>query len=112
MCRLSQADFSSVVLAHRESAGVSNNRVLLCPGETLSPKLAKEQFGKRDRVVQERFARKPGTVAVNPARYRTRLSSVEAFKIRIGDYRAIVDVDWQQRIVYILSVGHRSTGYR
>ncbi len=49
---------------------------------------------------------------MNPARYLTRLSSVEAFKIRVGDYRAIVDVDWQRRIVFILSVGHRSTVYR
>ena len=43
MCRLSQADFSSVVLAHRESAGLSNTRVLLCPVETISLKLTKEQ---------------------------------------------------------------------
>jgi len=58
------------------------------------------------------MARKLRTVALDPARYLTRLRSVEAFKIRVGDYRAIVDVDWQQRIVYVLSVGHRSTVYR
>ena len=58
------------------------------------------------------MARKLRTVALAPARYLTRLRSVEAFKIRVGDYRAIVDVDWQQRIVDVLSVGHRSTVYR
>ena len=58
------------------------------------------------------MARKLRTVALAPARYLTRLRSVEAFKIRVGDYRAIVDVDWQQRIVYVLSVGHRSSVYR
>src|SRR2546429_6210714 len=58
------------------------------------------------------MARKLRMVALDPARYLTRLRSVEAFKVRVGDYRAIVDVDWQQRIVYVLSVGHRSTVYR
>ena len=58
------------------------------------------------------MARKLRTVALDPARYLTRLRSVEAFKTRVGDYRAIVDVDWQRRIVHVLSVGHRSTVYR
>src|SRR5436189_207494 len=41
------------------------------------------------------MARKLRTVALDPARYLTRLRSVEAFKIRVGDYPAIVDVGWQ-----------------
>src|SRR5207302_10044820 len=53
------------------------------------------------------MARKLRTVALDPARYLTHLRSVEAFKFRVGDYRAIVDVDWQQRIDYVLSVGHQ-----
>src|SRR2546425_11550197 len=43
MCRLSQADFSSCVPAHGESAGLSNTRVLLGLVETISLKLTKEQ---------------------------------------------------------------------
>src|SRR5437016_13427372 len=43
MCRLSQADFSSSVLAHRESAGLSNTKVLPSLVETISLKLTKEQ---------------------------------------------------------------------
>jgi mRNA interferase RelE/StbE len=74
--------------------------------------LAAEEFRKLDKSVRERIARKLRMVALDPARYLTRLRSVEAFKVRVGDYRAIVDVDWQQRIVYVLSVGHRSTVYR
>jgi len=49
---------------------------------------------------------------LNPSRYLTRLSSVEAFKLRVGNYRAIVDVAWEQKMIYVLSVGHRSTVYR
>lgn len=74
--------------------------------------LAGAEFRKLDKPVQERIARKLQTVALNPARYLTRLTPVEAYKLRIGDYRAIVDVNWQQRLMYVLSVGHRSTVYR
>ena len=62
--------------------------------------------------MRERIARKLQAVALNPARYLSRLSSVEAYKLRIGDARAIVDVNWPQRLIYVLSVGHRSTVYR
>ena len=65
-----------------------------------------------DRPVRDRIARKLQIVGGNPARYLTRLSSVEAYKLRVGDYRAIVDVDWQREVLYVLSVGHRSTVYR
>lgn len=65
-----------------------------------------------DKPVRERIARKLQRVALNPARHLTRLSSVEAYKLRVGDYRAIVDVDWQREVLYVLSVGHRSTVYR
>ena len=65
-----------------------------------------------DRPVRGRIARKLQIVAGNPARYLTRLSSVEAYKLRVGDYRAIVDVDWRREVLSVLSVGHRSTVYR
>ena len=51
-------------------------------------------------------------MAADPARHLTRLRSVEAYKIRVGDYRIVLDVDWEGRILYVLTVGHRSTVYR
>jgi len=74
--------------------------------------LAGEEFRKLDKPVRERIARKLQSVALNPARHLTRLSSVEAYKLRVGDYRVIVDVEWQREVLYVLSVGHRSTVYR
>ena len=65
-----------------------------------------------DKPVRERIARKLRAVALDPARYLARLSSVEAYKLRIGDYRAIVDVNWPGKIIYVLSVGDRSAVYR
>lgn len=74
--------------------------------------LAADAFRKLDKPVRERIARKLKTVAEDPPRYLSRLSSVDAYKLRVGAYRAIVDVDWEGEAIYVLTVGHRSTVYR
>ncbi len=74
--------------------------------------LAAEEFRRLDRPVRERIGRKLLAAAKDPARVLIRLRSVEAYKLRIGDYRAVVDVNWGEKIVYVLSVGHRSVVYR
>ncbi len=74
--------------------------------------LAAEKFRKFDRSVRQRIAKKLHDVAEDPRRYLTRLASVEAYRVRVGDYRVIVDVDWEHAIVRVLTLGPRSTVFR
>ncbi len=74
--------------------------------------LAAEKFRKLDRIVRARIAKKLHDVAKDPRRFLTRLASVEAYRLRVGDYRVIVDVDWEHEVVQVLTLGHRSTVYR
>jgi mRNA interferase RelE/StbE len=74
--------------------------------------LAAEKFRKLDRRVRDRIAKKLRETAEDPRRFLTRLTSVEAFRLRVGDYRVIVDVDWDHEIIHVLTLGHRSTVYR
>ena len=74
--------------------------------------LAAEKFRKLDRRVRDRIAKKLRDIAEDPRRFLTRLASVEAYRLRVGDYRVIVDVDWEREIVRVLTLGHRSTVYR
>ncbi len=62
--------------------------------------------------MRERIAKKLHELAGDPRRYLTRLASVEAYRLRVGDFRVIVDVDWEHAIVHVLTLGHRSTVYR
>jgi len=41
-----------------------------------------------------------------------KLTDREAYRLRIGDYRALYTVDDGNRIVRIIAVGHRSDVYR
>jgi mRNA interferase RelE/StbE len=41
-----------------------------------------------------------------------RMKGVEAFRLRVGDYRVIYDFDRPKGILHLLSVGHRREVYR
>jgi mRNA interferase RelE/StbE len=41
-----------------------------------------------------------------------RLKGVDAFRLRVGDYRVIYDFDRSKGILRLLSVGHRRDVYR
>ena len=74
--------------------------------------LAADKFRKLDKTTQDRIVKKLREVAENPKRHVTSLRSIGAFKIRVGDYRLIADIDWMEEVVYVLTLGHRSTIYR
>ena len=74
--------------------------------------LAAEKFRKLDKEIRRRVVKKLHEVASNPRRHVSTLRSVGAFRIRVGDYRLIVDIDWDEGITYVLTLGHRSTVYR
>ncbi len=62
--------------------------------------------------MRERIAAKLRQVAEDPAHHLSRLSSVEAHKLRVGDYRIIIDPDWGGKILYVVTLGRRRTSYR
>ncbi len=41
-----------------------------------------------------------------------RMKGVEAFRLRVGDYRVIYDFDRANGLLHLLSVGHRREVYR
>ena len=73
--------------------------------------LARAKLGQLGPRTRDRIVRKLGQAAEKPSRSLERLSSVESFKLRVGDYRVIMDIDWNRRILYVLTFGHRSTIY-
>ena len=74
--------------------------------------MAAKKFRKLDKPARDRTAAKLRAVAEDSARHLTRLRSVEAYKLRVGDHRVVLDVDWEDQFLYVLPLGHRSTVYR
>ena len=73
--------------------------------------LARAKLRKQGPQTRDRIVRKLKLAATDPSRDLERLRSVESYKLRVGDYRVIVDVDWNRKILYVLTLGHRRVIY-
>jgi mRNA interferase RelE/StbE len=47
----------------------------------------------------------------NPERYWIRLEGRSDYKLRIGDYRIIADIDAERKTIQITKIGHRRNIY-
>ncbi len=47
----------------------------------------------------------------NPFHFLEHLEEIEGYKLRVGDYRIIIDVDKTNQILHILKAGHRKNIY-
>lgn len=56
--------------------------------------------------------RKVLSCARDPFLYLKRIKGSDAFRLRIGDFRVIMDVDSLSRSHYILTLGHRKSIYK
>ncbi len=74
-------------------------------------KKALNQLNKLDKKIKERIWNKLQQCKENPFRFLEPLVEIVGFKLRIGDYRAIIDADKKKKILKILRVGHRKNIY-
>lgn len=74
-------------------------------------KKALEQFNKLDKTIKERIWNKLQESKENPSHFFEHLIDIDAYKLRIGDYRVIVDIDNNKGIIRVLKVGHRKNVY-
>jgi mRNA interferase RelE/StbE len=77
--------------------------------EVLLSERARDRLSDLETGIQERI--KDALRELNPARYLSRLSGEDVYKLRVGDYRVIADWDREEEKVYILTVGHRRNIY-
>ncbi len=67
---------------------------------------------KLERSVAERIRNKLRLLRDEPFRFLEHHEGADVFKLRIGDYRALIDVDSTKRIVYVRHLDHRKRIYK
>ena len=72
---------------------------------------ASRQLGKLDRGVAKRILECVQQLEVDPLRYLRRLVGVPYYRLRVGDFRVIVEVMQDRLLVLVLKFGHRSSVY-
>jgi mRNA interferase RelE/StbE len=75
---------------------------------------ARKQFDKLDRQMKHRVRTSIDSLATNPLpRGVEKLHGAEAtFRIRVGDYRVLYEIEGDKLLVLVLRIGHRREVYR
>jgi Cytotoxic translational repressor of toxin-antitoxin stability system len=69
---------------------------------------AAKQLARLDRPVAKRIYEKVGQLRTNPERYDEKLVGYPYYRLRVGDYRVILDIKRESLRILVLMVGHRS----
>jgi len=73
---------------------------------------AKRDLKKLDKNIIELILRKLNSIRENPLEHIIRLKSSHLWKLRIGDYRAILLVNTKRQEINVIKIGHRKNIYR
>ena len=74
-------------------------------------KKALDFLNKLESEFKERIWNKLRLCRENPFRFLEHLGQIEGYKLRVGDYRVIIDVDNKDMALHVLKVGHRKNIY-
>lgn len=74
-------------------------------------KKALRDFNKFEKHIKERIWNKLQDCKEDPFRFFEKLVEIEGYKLRLGDYRVIADIDRANFIIQIHKVGHRKNIY-
>ena len=75
-------------------------------------KKAKEFLNKIGKANAQRIIKKVNDIVDCPRHYLEFLVDIEGYKLRIGDYRALIDLDESNKLIDVLLVGHRRDVYK
>ncbi|MDH2906365.1 MAG: type II toxin-antitoxin system RelE/ParE family toxin [Methanomassiliicoccales archaeon] len=79
--------------------------------EVLFSDLALKQLRKLERNYQERIVSTLERIRIRPDAYVRKLVGNEGYRLRVGDFRLILDLDRDKLIVLVLKIGHRKNVY-
>lgn len=65
-----------------------------------------------EKTVRERIFKKILSTKPNPFHYFERLEGRKDYKMRVGDYRVIADIDQNTRKIQVTLIGHRKNVYK
>ena len=73
---------------------------------------AQETLDRLPSEITERIINKLSEAKEFPEHYLIRLKGTNEFKLRVGDYRAIILADMSNRVLKVQAIGHRKNIYK
>tara|TARA_Y100000310_G_scaffold344091_1_gene455057 strand:+ start:881 stop:1132 length:252 start_codon:yes stop_codon:yes gene_type:complete len=73
---------------------------------------AKKQLKKLEKSTSERIIATLERIRIRPETYLQKLTDDPAYKLRVGDYRIIIDLEKRMLLILVIKVGHRRNIYK
>jgi len=73
---------------------------------------AEKQLESLPKNIQARILTALKRIRIRPEAYVTKLVGYPSYRLRVGDYRIIMDIDKGKLIILIIKVGHRRNIYK
>lgn len=73
---------------------------------------ALKQLDKLEKLTRERIILILERIRTRPNSYVKKLVSSSYFRLRVGDYRVILDIKNDELIILVIEVGHRKNSYK
>ena len=71
-----------------------------------------KQLKKLEPETQERIIKVLERIRIRPESFVTKLLGDPGFRLRVGEYRVIVDIDKDKLLILVIKIGHRSRIYK
>ena len=71
-----------------------------------------KQLKKLEPEIQERIIKVLERIRIRPESFVTKLVGDPGFRLRVGEYRVIVDIDKDKLLILVIKIGHRSRIYK
>ena len=74
-------------------------------------KKTKKQLEKLPLIIRESIINKVASITGDPKRSLKRLKNYKAWRLRVGDYRVIIEISETDQILFVVEIGHRRNIY-
>jgi len=72
---------------------------------------ASKQLKKLEKNDQERIIKSLERIRIRPEAHITKLVGDPGYKLRVGNYRVILEIEKEKLIILVLMIGHRKNIY-
>jgi len=73
---------------------------------------ARKELLKLERGIQERIGAALERIRIRPEQFVEKLVGISGYKLRVGDYRLIIDILHEKLIVRVITIGHWRNVYK
>ena len=73
---------------------------------------SRKQFRKLEKDVQERIIKALERIRIRPEAHVRKLIGDPAYRLRVGEYRVIVEIEKDKLIILVIKIGHRKNIYK